>query len=150
MVYLQYSPRVEDTHCVTYGLNNWMKAGVKPNMVISILSVHCLNNIFPHHLQNEECLPLLTVPNRCWHQYGLVDTSDWIAVLCGVLYRVAALHQVPCFHNHMTKTIIWGPLYGFKSKRLIRMNLLHWNTDDISHLLLLTWPGITSHVTSDS
>ena len=33
--------------CDFFGLNHWMKAGVKPNdMVIPILSVHCLNHIF--------------------------------------------------------------------------------------------------------
>ena len=42
------------------------------------------------------------------------------------------------------KTIIWGPFYGFKSKRLIRMNLMHGNTDKISHVPILTWPGVTS------
>ena len=31
-----------------FGLNHWMKAGFKPNnVVIPILTVHCLNNIFP-------------------------------------------------------------------------------------------------------
>ena len=46
------------------------------------------------------------------------------------------------------KTIIWGPFHGFKSKRLFRMNLMHWNTDNISHVLILTWPGMTPSLTS--
>ena len=66
----------------------------------------------------------------------------------GCYILVAALHQVPCFHNHLAKTIIWGPFYGFKSKGLIRMNLMHENTDNISHVLILTWPGMTSSLTS--
>ena len=45
-------------------------------------------------------------------------------------------------------TIIWGPFYGFKSKRLFRMNLMHGNTDNISHVPILTWPGMTSSLTS--
>ena len=65
-----------------------------------------------------------------------------------VLNRVAVLHQVLCFHNHMAKPIIWGPFYCFKSKRLFRMNLMHGNTDNISHVSILTWPGMTSSLTS--
>ena len=38
--------------------------------------------------------------------------------------------------------------YGFKSKRLFRMNLMHGNTDKISHVLILTWPGMTPFLTS--
>ena len=45
------------------------------------------------------------------------------------------------------KTIIWGPFYGFKSKRLYRMNLTRGNTDNISHVAILTWPGMTSSLT---
>ena len=45
-------------------------------------------------------------------------------------------------------TITWGPFYGFKSKRLFRMNLMHGNTDNISHVPILTWPGMTSSLTS--
>ena len=45
-------------------------------------------------------------------------------------------------------TIIWGPFYCFKSKRLFRMNLMHGNTDNISHVPILTWPGVTSSLTS--
>ena len=46
------------------------------------------------------------------------------------------------------KTIIWDPFYGFKSKRLFRMNLMHGNTDNISHMPILTWPGVTSSFAS--
>ena len=45
-------------------------------------------------------------------------------------------------------TIIWGPFYGFKGKRLFRMNLMHGNTDNISHVSILTWPGMTPSPTS--
>ena len=65
-----------------------------------------------------------------------------------VLNWVAVLHQVLCFHNHMTKIIIWGPFYGFNGKRLFRMNLIYGNTDNISHVPILTWPGTTSSFTS--
>ena len=41
-----------------------------------------------------------------------------------------------------------GPFHGFKSKRLFRMNLMHRNTDNISHVPILTWQGTTSSLTS--
>ena len=37
-----------------------------------------------------------------------------------------------------------GPFYHFKPKRLFGMNLMHGNTDNISYVLSLTWPGMTS------
>ena len=45
-------------------------------------------------------------------------------------------------------TIIWCPFYGFKGERLCRMNLMHGNTDKISHVPILTSPGMTSSPTS--
>ena len=42
------------------------------------------------------------------------------------------------------KTTIWGPFYGFKSKRLFKMNLMHGNSDTISYVPILTWPAMTS------
>ena len=48
----------------------------------------------------------------------------------------------------MAKTIICCPFYGFKSKRLFRMNLMHGNSDNISHVPILTHPGMTSSLTS--
>ena len=41
-----------------------------------------------------------------------------------------------------------GSFYGFKSKRLFRINLMHGNTDNISHVPILTWSGMTSSLTS--
>ena len=46
------------------------------------------------------------------------------------------------------KTIIWGPFYGFKSKCLFIINLMHRNTDNISRVPILIWPGVTSSLTS--
>ena len=65
-----------------------------------------------------------------------------------VFYWVAALHKAPCFYNHLAKTIIGDPLYGFKNKHLIRMNLMHGNMENISHALIFTWPDMTSSLTS--
>ena len=96
-----------------------------------------------HHLHNEGWLSLLTSLGTGYHKWQnclFVRVLNWVAVL----------HQVLCFLNHMAKKtpIIWGPFYGFKSKRLFRMNLMHGNTDSISHLHMLTWPGVTSSRTS--
>ena len=41
-----------------------------------------------------------------------------------------------------------GPFYNFKPKRLFGMNLMHGNTDNISYVPILTWPGMTSSPTS--
>ena len=73
-----------------------------------------------------------------WPNCLFVRVLDWVAVL----------QQVLCFQNHMQKTIIWGPFYGFINKRLFRMNLMHGNTDNISHVPILRWPGVTSSLTS--
>ena len=73
-----------------------------------------------------------------WLNYLLVRVLIWVAVL----------HQVLCFHNHMAKNDHLGSFYGFKSKRLLRMNLMHRNTDSISHVPIWTWPSVTSSHTS--
>ena len=49
---------------------------------------------------------------------------------------------------HGKNTIIRCPYYDFKYKRLFRMSLMHGNTDNISHVPILTWPGMTSSLTS--
>ena len=90
----------------------------------------------------------------CWLFLFTVDIiRDWLPPVTElpfvrVMNWVAVLHQVLCFHNHMAKTIIWGPFYGFKSKHLFRMNLMHGTTDNISQIPILTWPGMTSSLTS--
>ena len=63
-----------------------------------------------------------------------------------------------CWSPYCTKncvfTTIWQkwsfgvPFHGFKGKRLFRMNRVHGNTDNISHIPILTWPGMTSSFTS--
>ena len=100
-----------------------------------------------HHLQNEEWLSLLTVTThdsiRDWlprvTEYCLfVRVSNWVAVLL----------QVLCIHNHMSKNDHLVYFFCFKSKSLFRMNLMHGNTDNISHVPILTWLGVTSSFTS--
>ena len=90
----------------------------------------------------------------CWLFLVTVDIiRDWLPPVTElpfvrVMNWVAVLHQVLCFHNHAAKTIIWGHFYGFKSKHLFRMNLMHGTTDNISQIPILTWPGMTSSLTS--
>ena len=78
--------------------------------------------------------------NGCheWPNCLFVRVLNWVAVLC----------QVLCFHYHMAKISFSVLFYGFKSKRLLRINLMHGNTDSISHVLILTWPDRTSSLTS--
>ena len=97
-----------------------------------------------YHLHNEEWLPSLTVSSRCWHHKGLVATSDWIAFLCG--YCTGWLHctKYRVFATIWQKNDHLGSFLWFK----VRMNLMHGNTDSISHVFILTWPGMTSSLTS--
>ena len=77
-----------------------------------------------------------------------LETSGhkWLNCLLGwVFYWAAATHQVLCLLNRVgQKTIICGPFYNFKPKRVFGMNLMHENTDNISYVPILTWPGMTS------
>ena len=91
----------------------------------------------------------------CWLFLVTIDIiRDWLPqgtespISAGVkMCRCAAPSSV--FSQPYDKiTIIWGPFYGFKSKRLFRMNLMHGNIDNISHVPILTWPGMTSSLTS--
>ena len=78
----------------------------------------------------------------------MVATRDWIDFLCG--YWTGSLYctKYYVFTTIFQITIIWDLFYGFKSKRLFRMNLMHGNTDNISHVPILTWPGMTSPLSS--
>ena len=90
----------------------------------------------------------------CWLVLVTVDIiRDWLPQVTKlsfvrVLNCVAALHQALCFDNHMANTIICGPFDGFNAKRPFRMNLVHGNTDNTSYIHILTWPGMTSSLTS--
>ena len=108
-----------------FGLNHWMKAGVKPNnMVIPILSVHRLSHISGNccGLKHQEyshtfyrVTPNMCIIYRmrndylCWLFLVAVDIirascRKWLNCLfVRVLYWVAAMHQVPWFHNHLAK-----------------------------------------------
>ena len=95
-----------------------------------------------HHLQNEKWLSFRTVPNHCWH-HRLSQVYDWIVLLC--CYSTGSLYCT----KYCVFTTIWKKkdhlesFYGFKSKRLFRINLVHGNTDNIT-CTILTWPGMTS------
>ena len=100
-----------------------------------------------HHLQNEQWLSLLTVLVTV---DIIRDWLPWVTDLpfcAGIdLGRCTAPSTV--FAQPYDKKIIWGPFYGLTSKDLFRMNLMHRNTDNISHVPILTWPGMTSSLTS--
>ena len=84
----------------------------------------------------------------CWLFLVTVDIiRDWLPQVtelpfctCIEMDRCTVFSQ-----SYGKKTpIIWGPFYGFTSKRLFRINLMHGNTDNISHVPILTWPGVMS------
>ena len=58
-----------------------------------------------------------------------------------VLHYVTAPYKGPCFI--WKKSIIWCPFSGYKRKHLFRMNLMHENTDNISHVRILARLDIT-------
>ena len=111
--------------CDFFWLNHWMKAGAKPNnMVLPILSVRCLNHFIRQLLwpQNTNNIATLFIERpQIWAsstECGMIAFADcshslltlgtnchkWLNCLfVRVLYWLAALHQLPCFHNHLAK-----------------------------------------------
>ena len=51
-------------------------------------------------------------------------------------------------HPYGKKTIILGTFYGFKGKCLFRINVMRGNSYNISHVAILTWPGMTLSLAS--
>ena len=151
------------------GLNHWMKAGVKPNnMVIPILTVHCLNqaamalkhqeyghtfyrvtlNMCIIYRMGNDCL--------CWVFLVTVDIiRDWLPQVPPELPFCVGIELGRCIapstvflQPYVKKRTFGALLYGSKNKHLFRMNLMHGNTDNISHVPILTWPGMKSSITS--
>ena len=103
--------------------------------------------------------PLLVYRMRnhrlCWMFLVTVDIiRDWLSQVTELPFCVGIelgrciAPSTVFWQPYGKKMIIWGPFYGFKSERLFRMNLMHGNTDNISHVPILTWPGMTSSLTS--
>ena len=91
----------------------------------------------------------------CWLFLVTVDIMmGWLPqvtelpFLCGYWTGSQYCTKYCVFTTICKKTIILGPFYCFKSKRLLRMNLMRGNTENISHVAILTWPGMTSSLTS--
>ena len=91
----------------------------------------------------------------CWLFLVTVDIiRDWLPQVTELpfctgieLGRCTAPSTV--FSQPYGKKRPFGVLFMvFKSKRLIRMKLMHGNTDSISHVPILTWPGVMSSLTS--
>ena len=64
----------------------------------------------------------------------------WIFVVSIIVPDIAVVFTQP----YVNKTIIWSPFSGFKQKRPLEMNLMHGNTENISHAHILAWLGMTS------
>ena len=62
------------------------------------------------------------------------------------VYCNGSLHRTKGFvYSTIWKTsIIWDPFSCFQRKQLFKMNMIHQNTDNISHAPILAWPGMTS------
>ena len=92
----------------------------------------------------------------CWLFLVTVDIiRDWLPQVTelpfckGIEFGSLYCTKYCVFTTIWQKTpIILGPFYGIKSKRLFRMNLMHGNTDNISHVPILTWPCVTSSPTA--
>ena len=87
-------------------------------------------------------------------EWGMIVFVEWLPQVtklpfCAGIELGRCIAQSTVFSLlYDEKTTTWGPFSGFKSKRLSRMNLMYGNTDNISHVPILTWPGITSSLTS--
>ena len=68
--------------------------------------------------------------------------------LCG--FSTGSLHRTKrCVYSTIwKKNISWGHFHCFKRQRLFRMNPMHGNTDNISHVPILIWTGMTSSLMS--
>ena len=91
----------------------------------------------------------------CWLFLVTVDIiRDWLPHVTELLFYTGielgrcTAPSIVFSQPYGKKTIIWGPFYGFKSKRPFRMNLMHLNTDNLSHVPILTWSGVTPSLTS--
>ena len=100
-----------------------------------------------HHLQKEEWLSLLTVPSHCDIITDWLSQVTELPLLCGC-WTGSCIAPSTVFSQPYGKNDHLGSFYGFQSKRLFRMNMMHRNTDNISHVPILTWPGRTSLLTS--
>ena len=154
-----------------FRLNHWLKAGAKHNnMVIPIwlftVSITSSRNccglntprIQPHFYRVTPNICIIDIRRNdclCWLFLVTVDIiRKWLLQVTELpfctgieLGRCTAPSAV--FSQPYGKKRSFGVLfYGFKSKRLFRMNLVHGNTDNISHVPILPWPGVTSSLTS--
>ena len=88
-----------------------------------------------HHLLNEEWVFLATVDTIS----GWLPQVTELPFCAGIELGRSIAPSTVFSQQYGKKTIIWGPFYGLKSKRLFRMN-----TDNISHVAIMT-SLFTSH-----
>ena len=62
-------------------------------------------------------------------------------------YCTGSLHCAKCGVYYKNRSYFVS-FSGFKRKHLFKINLVHGNTDNISHVLILACPGMTSSLTS--
>ena len=69
-------------------------------------------------------------------------------LFCAGIVLVRCTTPSAVFIQPYGKMIIWDHFYCFKNKHISRGNLMHGNIDSISHVPILTWPGMTSPLPS--
>ena len=168
----QYSPSVQDTLCVTFG-DKWLNESWCQTQKYGHTNFDCslswshLPEIAVALKHKEYSHTLYRVkPKMCiiyrmrndhlgWLFLVTVDIiRDWLPQVTELPFSVGIelgrciAPSTVFWQPYGEKMIIWGPFYGFKSKHLFRMNLMNGNTDNISHVPILTWPDMTSSLTS--
>ena len=164
----QYSLPVEATLCVTfwakslneswcqtqwYGYTNFDRSLSQLHLPETVVALkhqefsHTFYRLTPNmciiYRMRNDCL--------CWLFLVTFDIiRDWLPQLTKLHFCVG-IELGRCTTPALCFTTIWqkrsfGPLYGFK--RLLRMNMMHRNTDNISHVPILTLPGVTSSLMS--
>ena len=89
--------------------------------------------------------------NVCLCQLFLITVDimrDWLPQVTELPLCAGVESSTVFSQPYGKKRSFWGPFYGLKSKCIFRMNLMHRNTGNISHVPILTWSGMTSSRTS--
>ena len=76
-----------------------------------------------------------------------------VDIIGNKLPQVTELPFVRVFHwldapHHMNQIDHLGLFFRFQHKHLFKMNLMHGNTDNMSHVPILAWPVMMSSLTS--
>ena len=168
---LQYSPPVEDALCLTFwakSLNeSWCQTQLcgYTNFDCSLSLSHLPESTVALKHKEYSHIFYRVTPNMCiiyrmrndclcWLFLVTVDIiRDWLPQgtelpFCAGIELGRYIAPSTVFSQPYGKNDHLGSFCGFKSKRLFRMKLMHGNAYNISHVPILTWPCMTSSLTS--